>query len=62
MIRLALQAPVSQSVTAELERQLRDLLGRKGLSSLGLVIEVVHDLQRSPSGKMMLVRDMRKVA
>ncbi len=56
-LRVSLLGPVAPEARAAVEANLRVLSSNLGLDDLHVEVEVVDELKRAPSGKMLLVRD-----
>ena len=58
-LEILLLSPVPAALAADVERKMSSLLASKGLSGFGLTVNIVDEIPRLPSGKMVIVRDAR---
>lgn len=56
-LRIRIQAPVSEETLRRVEANLRNLVTELGIGHVTVRLEVVNDVERAPSGKMILVHD-----
>jgi phenylacetate-coenzyme A ligase PaaK-like adenylate-forming protein len=57
LLSIRLLAPVSERMLRHVETNVRNLVTELGIDHLTMRLEVIDDLERAPSGKMILVHD-----